>query len=530
MAEPKGLRPAADAPESDPVPRSGPESRRHALAYDVLLAVLLFAFALWVRRSEPHDGLFWDDAWQAFASTKASFSQLYIAGQTQPGFTVLLAMWSRVFGAAPSTLVLPAKIAGALGPFALYLVLRWFRYSRSVAFLMGALLAVNTAHVFHSTRVKSYTADVIIVLLIAMLVDRLCSNTWNSGIALGWIAIAITAAAMTAIGPLVVVAAGLIIVLHSRHDLWVRVIAVGIQLVVTAVYVVAIERTFNGTAEKHYWIFSRGFIEFSANPVHFSRDIARHMVRVTQAFPGGPQPWPDVVLVVVVVGLAFACWRGRRAIATRFLVLAALLAMAASVVQRVPFAPLGSGIEDTRVTLWLVPLVAFGLAEVLDLVRTKTARRELERRVFDGLVAVIAICVAFTAIGTPPQYPDGGAAATQYVMTHLAPTDVVWVTAAYPFAVSAGAEVRFRASTHDLVGFRPEFADPRLVLVAYMGPDQLRDSVARATRVWLVLDAVNFYIPKLRSVYEAPLKQYGFVQSSITKIRSSFVERWDLKT
>jgi hypothetical protein len=519
------LQTVPDLAPSPPRPR-----RRSTVAYDVAIAVALFVFALWVRRSVPHDGLFWDDAWQAFGSTKASLGQLFIAGQTQPGFTVLITVWSQVFGTAASTLVLPAKIAGALGPVALYFVLRWFRYSRSVALLMATILAVCPAHVFHSTRVKSYSADVIVVLLLAIIVDRLCNRTWDVRIAIGWIVIALVAAAMTAIGPLVVVAAGLIIVLHPRSDLRQRIIAVGVQMAAIALYVVAIQRTLNIGAEQDYWKFGRGFITFSANPVDFSQEIMRRLVRVTEAFPGGPHPWPTIAVIVVVVGIARACWRGRRAIASRFLVLAAVLAMAASVAKKVPFAPLGSGIDNTRVMLWLIPLIAFGIAEVLQRVRDLAARRDLERHVFDGIVAVAAIGVALTAISPPPSYPDGGATATRYVMANLEPHDVVWITQTYPFAVAADTPVRLETATHDLVGFRPKFADPRLVLVLYLNPKQLQASIAHASRVWLPLDAVNYNYPPLRAAYETPLARAGFVRSGLTHLHDTFVERWDRKT
>jgi len=49
-----------------------------------------------------------------------------------------------------------------------------------------------------------------------------------------------------------------------------------------------------------------------------------------------------------------------------------------------------------------------------------------------------------------------------------------------------------QAATHDLVGFRPKFADSRLVLVLYLNPKQLQASIAHASRVWLPLDAVNY--------------------------------------
>jgi hypothetical protein len=83
---------------------------------DALIAVALGAIAFVVRRHVPADGLFYDDAWQAFGAWKGSPSELITVGQTQPGFTAGLMAWTRVFAMGTASLVAPASIAGTLGP------------------------------------------------------------------------------------------------------------------------------------------------------------------------------------------------------------------------------------------------------------------------------------------------------------------------------------------------------------------------------------------------------------------------------
>ena len=77
------------------------------------------------------------------------------------------------------------------------------------------------------------------------------------------------------------------------------------------------------------------------------------------------------------------------------------------------------------------------------------------------------------------RYPDtGGRTATRYVMAHLAPKDAVWITETYPFAASAGAEVRLRADAAPIIGFLPAYTDPRLIVVTSLNGSQRRISVA----------------------------------------------------
>jgi len=106
---------------------------RRAWWPDAAIAAVLGVVAFLYRRQFPSDGLFFDDAWQALAASKGSFSQLLTVGQTQPGFGLVLMVWSRLVGHTTVDMITPALMAGSLGPPALYLVLRRLRFARSVA-------------------------------------------------------------------------------------------------------------------------------------------------------------------------------------------------------------------------------------------------------------------------------------------------------------------------------------------------------------------------------------------------------------
>lgn len=152
---------------------------------DAVIVVVLAAVAFIVRRHVPADGLFYDDAWQALGASKGSFAELITLGQTQPGFTASLMVWSRLFGTSTTSLVTPALIAGTLGPPALYLGLHWLGAARSIAFLAAAALSTQVS-ITYSYHVKTYTFDVLIVLGLALAVHQLARQHWRTSTAVGW--------------------------------------------------------------------------------------------------------------------------------------------------------------------------------------------------------------------------------------------------------------------------------------------------------------------------------------------------------
>jgi hypothetical protein len=465
-----------------------PARTRSSPLPDLLIAIALGALAFLLRLNFPTDGLFHDDAWQVLGVANGTFSDFPMVGQAQPGFTFALMVWERLFGSGTTSMLTPALIAGALGPPALYLALRHFGYARSIATLLGAMLTVAATHILFSNRVKTYTADVLVVLLFAVLLPPLARRRWGTRFGVLWFAGSVLAASFSSFALLASVSAGLILVLHAHGDRRVRVVAVAAQCAALVGYLVVVEHTYSSRALRGFWSGKDAFISFSANPITLLDEILDHGLRVTQVFPGGGRAWEWVFLVVAVVGLIASARRGPRRLPARFLGLTAALAFAGAVIHRVPFGPQTSG-DGGRVTLWLVPVLAFGIAAVLEFVR-RALRERTQRRVLDALTYVLALFVLASAVGATYAYPEEGArAATRAVMAELGPDDAVWITrsAFYPFALQSGTPVGIRATPDRLVGFFPDFADPRLHPVDYdTTPADLDESVQDTSRVYIV--------------------------------------------
>ena len=468
-------------------PRKSPLGSARTI--DALVAVGLFAVALRFRWHFPRDGLFFDDAWQAFGASAGAFKQFITVGQTQPGFGLELMVWSRVFGSGSSSMVLPAMIAGALGPPVLYLVLRKFGYAVSVSLLLATALTVCETAILYSGHVKSYTSDVLVILLLCVLVPWLARQRWNAVTAAAWTVGSLIVASFSSFALLATVAAAAIFVFHPRGDRKIRLIACGAQAVGLAGIVAVLDRTHSQALMIDWFDGQDAFIKPELNPVTFGREIVKHFLRVTDVFPGGPGWFSAVCLVLATAGLLVMARRGSKAVLGRFLVLMIALALAGAIAEKVPFGPVR---DEARVTIWLSPIVAFGLAAVLQRAyRAAAARGRATRIGFDAVAFGCSALLLVSAIGAHRAYPAGAALATRRVMAEAGPHDVVLITrpTAYTFALEANTPVRLRPTPDQLVGFEPSFADKRLHLGGLLTPASRRemDSALKTTdRVYVV--------------------------------------------
>ena len=469
--------------------RASVGSRRQWLE-DAAIAVGFGIVAFVLRLRVPADGFFFDDAWQTFAVLHGSFSELFTIGQTQPGFGAELLVWRRVFGAGEFRLIGPALLAGTLGPPALYLVLRAFRFARTIAVLLAAALTVSATHVVYSSRVKAYTTEVLLILVLALVVPRLARLRWRATTALGWFVGSVLVASFSSFTLLASSAAGLVLVLHAKDDRRARLVAVGAQALAILALLAATERTHNGPLLRQHFEGSDGYVSVDLNPLAFVADIGRHFARVADTFPGGPAWVPVLAIVAAMVGLiATARRRGARAIAARFMLTMVLLALVGSLAGRVPFGPTE---VSRRATLWLVPVVAFGLAAGLDQVRRVAEARGIgARRAFDGAAIVLAGLLLITPIGAHRPYPPAARDATRLVMDRRHPGEVVLICrfSMYSFALYADTPVRLQSRPDRMEGLMPEFADDQIVPVDSMSEARQRDvaaAVAPADVVYVV--------------------------------------------
>jgi hypothetical protein len=495
---------------------------RHEPAFDALVALVLAAVAAAVRWYVPADGLFYDDAWQALGAQKGSFTDVMTVAQTQPGFTAGLMVWTRLFGTSTASMVTPAFVAGTFGPPALYLGLRWFGYTRSIAFLVGAALCSAQVHIIYSHRVKTYTFDVLIILGLALAVRHLAGRRWGRSTAVAWFVGSVVVGSFSSIAVIGTVVGGLILVLHPSGDRTWRVAAVAAQALVLSALYLASSRTYNQDEIRRFFAARGGYIDFDPNPVTLGRDVFDHFWNVADVFPGGV---PTLVLGLAGVGLLLAAWRGPIALPARFLGLMVVIAVGGAVLDVIPFGPSRA---VARVSLWLVPAMALGLCAALEFARRWIAPWATLRTGFDAIVCIAAVLVLVSSFGTDRPTPAGARSAIRQVMAEAGPDDAVVITnwTSHSFALYGGTPVGLRPTPERGVGFLPTFVDQRLHRHdPSTTPEEFNNFVEGVDRVYLVHANAGIgpdYLFKL--ALEFVLR--GFTRISVRTIETGHVEVW----
>jgi hypothetical protein len=500
----------------------------HIGLLDALVTTGLGVVAFVVRLHVPGDGLFYDDAWQAFGAWKGSFSEVISVGVTQPGFTAGLMVWTRLFGMSTASLVTPALVAGTLGPPALYVAMRWLGISRSVALLAGAALSSAPVHIEYSYHVKTYTFDVLILLGLALAIWKLAPLHWSTRTGVGWFVGSVAIGSFSSIALIAACVAGLVLVQHPSDDRRLRIVVVAAQVAVLAALFVASSRTYNASRIRGFFAPRGGYIDFGPNPLTFAREVLSHFWHLADVFPGG---LPALALVLAAVGLVVAAWRGPIAVPARFLGVMVLVAAGGSVVKAIPFGPPRA---VGRVSLWLVPAMAVGLCTTLELMRRRTAARVALRTAFDTIVCIAAVLALVGSLGTDHRYAAAGRAASRRVMSLAGPHDSVLVTipTMYSFALYAPTPVDLRLTPDRQVGFLPTFSDPRLHLLAdfTFTPEQIDAFVDGAERVYVVQADAD---PRGNAQYNfrlgVALTLRGFELESSTKLDTGQIDAWHRK-
>jgi hypothetical protein len=163
-----------------------------------------------------------------------------------------------------------------------------------------------------------------------------------------------------------------------------------------------------------------------------------------------------------MTGLIAIAWTGRHAIRARYLLLLVVVGIAGGIAHRLPFGPFGLG---SRVTLWLVPVMAIGLAAVLEGLRRLISEHSW-RVVFDVVAYAVAIVVMIVAFGrdTSPYPFPGSKSATEFIEAELRRSDAVFILPGgrYSYALESEFPVTLHKQPDETIGFVPKFADRRL--------------------------------------------------------------------
>jgi hypothetical protein len=466
----------------------------------LLAAVLAFVAVLSRRHGLPTDGLWQDDAEPGAAVMKSPLSQLLVVGKDHPGYIAVLKAWRELVDGSSNSLAGPAFIAGILSPSLLYAGLRSLRFERSVSFLLGAALAAAQTDIVNSGRVRSFTTDLLIVLGLAVVLPRLARIKWNWGTAVAWFVGAMLVGSFSGFALGATLAAGGILLLHRRSDLWPRLVAVGAQVAASAALYAAEAHNYSSAKiEDYYRELWDAFPDFHANPISFAGELLLHLRRLADAFPATAGPtWLALAAgLIAVAGIVIACLSRQRAIAAQFLALVLLATVVGSLFGKVPFGPKESSALDNgyRVSLWLVPVIAVGLAMVLHLVRRPFARGRALGIVFD-LVVFAAAAVILISAGPALRYPFPGAkSAATYIQTNLGPNDAVILPfhTEWSFAAESRFPVKIVSSPETTESFDPVgWSDPRIHYIGLdMNSADVAAAVSGANRVFVYYPALQ---------------------------------------
>jgi hypothetical protein len=179
--------------------------------------------------------------------------------------------------------------------------------------------------------------------------------------------------------------AGMIVLLRPSGDRVMRAVAVALQGALGVALTLAVRRTYDANALEVWWKRNYdGFVGFDVQPLGLLSHAVTHMRRVAAVFSGGPAWWATVILIVALLALAVDALvrrRAARAVRAQYLLLLMLVAVAASVVSVLPLGPTGDGM---RLSLWLVPIFAIGVASAVERLRVALTSQVATRIAFDA--------------------------------------------------------------------------------------------------------------------------------------------------
>jgi len=490
-------------------------ARRDAAAIAAIAAVAalcVFGAAIRVPGLTSRD-LWFDDAWAALPAHVPLGDAVRMV-VTTPLYTLGMRGW---IGLAPQTTwwaQLPALVLGVLGIVAVYALVRAHRFSRLGALVAAAVIAAGPITVTYSTRVKEYSADLLLACLVLWLVERWRAAPSTRGLAtLGAasvLALWVSASTAAVVGG---AAACVVAVAWSRREQRARAAALVGGLAVAA----AVE----------WLVFLRRLphqlrVNWRTHGYLFGYSSARHVVfafqqtfsGIAHGLLGLPIPYTfqgdalravpmTLAVVAALVLLLLVAPPLVAAVRSRGSAVGPTLAASAAVVLAVVgtlsgVAPLGDGRTDEALypaLLLLAVGTASGLARRW---HTPASPRHSLRWAVAGLVGVTAVWFGVAHVAEYP--PTGLRTVWSELAPQLRPGDVVVVDGYESFTWGDEGLRPWSVSFHQgavpwPMGFHVASRDPDVVLSSsYLQPDASIYSLAtRTQRVWFIGPTVGGY-------------------------------------
>jgi hypothetical protein len=449
---------------------------------EIAALVVATVGAFLVRRGGlPTDGLWFDDAWVAAGAIHGHLTQIMTVGSGHPGFTALLMGWHQLDHSLGG-LAIPALLAGTITPALLYLSLRDAHYERSISALLAAVVAVSWLDILYSARVKPYTLDPVLVLCLGLALHRLVRVEWRWRTATLWTVSAVALGCFSGFVLMATAAAGLVLFLHPVRDRAKRAAGVGAQAILQFAFLHSTNLT---AIENHVQHLYDPHLTFHANPITFGTEILTHLRRIAQVYPGGSGIWLTVLALTALAGLAVAALRPGRSgerIWSRYLLIMLVGSFIGALKGQFPFGPIVHTMwsSGARYMLWVIPVMAFGLAATFHRVQRYAVRQHVPRSAIDALVGAAAVVVVVAGLRTPTHYQLGGSqTAARYADSVLRPGDLVIVSQNESYALSDSTDlpVTLRPTPTHEIGFTPVFGGTDVHVVGGLGgrPSTTRD-------------------------------------------------------
>ena len=208
------------------------------------------------------------------------------------------------------------------------------------------------------------------------------------------------------------------------------------------------------------------------------------------------------------------------------------VALAASVASVLPLGPTAAGM---RLSLWLVPIFATGIASALQWARTAVSSRHVGRIGFDAAAVVVSALLVVGASDGGPSYPlSGSRSATQFVERELSTNDAVFIEndgGVYPYAVASDLHVVL-VPHHAKVAFKPEIRDRRFHYITFTGSlsnkfllstnsdsgheTDVARAIGGADRVFLYVEAESGVVRRGGLAFNTVLRGLGFSNAHVT--------------
>jgi hypothetical protein len=507
------------------------DTTRRWVPLDGVIAVALAVSAFIVRLGAlPKAGLFHDDAWSTASITMASFGDWFRFTVDHPAYNLLLFPLRPWAVDHPAVLIWPALVFGALLPAVVYAFLRDADARRSTATVLSAAVVAAPAAIAVSAHVKTYALDAVIVTVLAALLPRLARRRWSTGFAAGWIIGACVVGAISVFALIATAVAGLLLLTHSHGDRAVRFIALAVQGVLQCIALLVLLSMYDDAELNAFWRERGGYIDFGGNPVRLVSRLWDHFRGVIEAYPGTRGLLLTLLAVGALIGLVAAACRVNN-ITGHFLLALGVVSALGALRDVLPFGVTGSAYLE-RLSVWLLPAIAYGLAELARLAFRVVRDFSVLRTAGDLALYVVAVAVVVPAFGNAPAYPiSGSSRATQYVDATRSSRDLVILLprSAYAYAIATNAPVRLVEDQHSEFGSGLRFGD---VVMAYEGgslPRDFADRLRRADRVFVFLGVPSRRAPQRTAPVVFGLAAGGFVPGERRQFGDVTVTTWTRK-